>query len=151
MQRTVKEVMTAQYRACDEADHLGTAALRMWEADCGILPILSGRKLVGVVTDRDLCMGLALKNCRPDERTVREVASGVLYSCTPGATLSAALATMAAHRVRRLPVLDDGQLVGMLSLNDIVLAAGEPGAPAAQQVLDALRNICAHRRLPVAA
>ena len=56
---------------------------------------------------------------------------------------------MAAHRVRRLLVVLKGRLVGVVSMNDIVLAAGEPGAPDAQQVLEALRAICAHRRLPV--
>lgn len=143
----VNEVMTRECRACDPSDSLAAAALRMWEADCGILPVVDGGKVVAVITDRDICMALALKGCRPNERAVAEVASAGLWSCAPGDDVVAALSTMAHHRVRRLPVIEDGRLAGMLSMNDIVTCAGENEA-LRQPILSALEKICAHRTLP---
>jgi len=143
----VSEVMTRECKACDPSDSLAAAALRMWEADCGILPVVDGGKVVAVITDRDICMALALRGCRPNERTVAEVASAMLWSCAPGDDVVAALSTMAHHRVRRLPVLDEGRLAGMLSMNDIVTCAGENEAMR-QPILSTLESICARRTLP---
>jgi CBS domain-containing protein len=146
----VKELMTREVKACDPSDNLATAAIRMWEGDCGILPIVDGGKVVGVITDRDICMALAFHDARPSERWVAEVSSGVVHGCAPGDDIVAALDTMGRQRVRRLVVLDEGRLVGLLSMNDIVECAGENEA-LRQPILDAIERICAHRSLPAVA
>lgn len=146
----VHELMTRECRACDASDSLGSAAIRMWEADCGILPVVEDGRVVAVITDRDICMALVLKGCRPDERNVAEVASGELFTCAPEEDLDEALATMGRKKVRRLPVLEKGRLVGMLSLNDVVTCAGE-NPTLREPILGALERICAHRTLPAAA
>jgi CBS domain-containing protein len=145
----VEQLMTRSCRACDPDESLASAALRMWDADCGILPVVEGGKVIGVITDRDICMALALKGSRPNERAVGEVSSGTLWSCAPGDAVVDALATMGRHRVRRLPVVEGGRLVGMLSLNDVVATASE-SAELGRPFLAALSSICAHRDLPAA-
>ena len=147
MKVNVKDLMTTDVKACDPADSLASAAIRMWDGDCGILPVVDGGRVVGVITDRDISMSLALRAARPDERAVAEVSSGQLHSCSPEDDVLEALATMGRQRVRRLVVLDNGRLAGMLSMNDIVACAGENEA-LRKPILSAMEKICAHRTLP---
>ncbi|HLF55300.1 MAG TPA: CBS domain-containing protein [Thermoanaerobaculia bacterium] len=148
----VEEVMSRELRACAPEDDLGRAAIEMWRGDCGMLPVVWAGRVVGVVTDRDICMGLALKGCAPAERRVREVMSGEVYSCVPEDDLGDALELMASRRVRRLPVLEGDRLVGVLSMNDVLLNAEHRGHPPAREILAALRAICTPRHeLPSAA
>ena len=152
----VKEIMTPNPKACGPDDTLGAAAQLMWDADCGILPVEEAGKLVGVVTDRDMYIALATRNRLPSDVRVSEVATKATSTCQPEDDVLAALATMKQKSVRRLPVVGpEGVLVGVLSMNDIVLAAGpKKGNVATEAVVDALQAICAHSRRtpqPVAA
>jgi CBS domain-containing protein len=145
----VQEVMTKTVRPCAPDDDLATAAMILWDHDCGVAPVVDAAgKVVGVITDRDICMAVATKLRSPVDITVGEVSSGRAHTCRPEDDLAAALGTMRAVRVRRLPVVDDeGTLQGILSINDLVLRAGEggktPGFPD-REVMDTLRAICAH-------
>ena len=123
----VKEVMTGQPAAVWITDSLASAAVSMWENDCGILPILKdGRKVVGIITDRDICMATAIRNRPESTISVEEVMSGNVYSVTPNDDIHKALELMREHKVRRLPVLNKlGELKGIVSMNDIVLKAEE--------------------------
>jgi CBS domain-containing protein len=138
----VENVMSRDVVSCGPDEALGQAAMRMWNADCGMLPVMWGGRLIGVVTDRDICMGLALEGARPSERRVREVMSKEVCSCIPDDDLGDALETMASRRVRRLPVVDGDELVGVVSMNDIVVHAEERGHPPTRQILSTLRAIC---------
>lgn len=140
---TVEDVMSRDVLSCGPDDDLGVAALKMWNGDCGVLPVVWGGRLVGMITDRDICMGLALEGARPKERRVREVMSQEVYSCIPDDEIGDALETMASRRVRRLPVVDGDELVGVVSMNDIVVHAEDRGHPPVRQILAALRAICA--------
>jgi CBS domain-containing protein len=144
----VQDVMSREVLACGPDDDLGKAAMTMWNGDCGSLPVVWGGRLVGMVTDRDICMGLALADARPDQRRVREVMSKEVYSCIPDDDLGDALETMASRRVRRLPVVDADALVGIVSMNDIVVHAQDRGHPPMRQILGALRAICSPRSEP---
>ena len=146
----VQDVMTAAPEACRPEDNLGEAVGLMWAADCGVLPVTdhSGH-VAGILTDRDICVALGTRNQRAADVRVDSVMQTTVHTCQPSEDVLSALARMGDHRVRRLPVVDTlGRLVGILSLNDVVLAAGggpgvRPGA-----VLDAFRAVSAHQ-LPV--
>ncbi len=100
----------------------------MWEQDCGIVPVLNdeGSKVVGVVTDRDICMATWSRNLAPTNVLVSQAMSSDLAFCSPGDTLADAEATMRSRQIRRLPVLDaDSKLVGILSIADITRLAGQ--------------------------
>jgi CBS domain-containing protein len=101
-------------------------------------------ELVGVVTDRDMYIALATQNARAAQLKVGAVATKKLASCAPEDDVQAALATMRQSRVRRLPVVGfGGAVLGILSMNDIVLAAGA-GKVASEDVVQTLQAICAH-------
>jgi CBS domain-containing protein len=148
----VKEIMTCSPSVCDLNESLAEAAKTMWDADCGVLPVVKdGREVVGLITDRDICMAMAVRDCQPDAVSAEEVITGDVYSVAPEDELQTALELMQQHQVHRLPVINpEGELEGMLSMNDIVLTAKEQMNDEAQEisyadVVDTYKAICAHR------
>ena len=148
----VKEVMSTNPKACTLTDNLSAAAGLMWENDCGILPVVAeGGKVVGLITDRDICMAANLKNERLSNLAVEDVISGDVYACKPEENIRSALKIMQENRVRRLPVIaTDGTLQGILSMNDLVLKADEPKEKKAPElsygdVVNTYKSICQHR------
>jgi CBS domain-containing protein len=142
----IKDIMTADPRTCSPDTNLAAAAELMLKADCGILPVVDGEgKLVGVVTDRDMYIALATRNQLASQLTVGEVAQKQVFACEPDDDVHAVLATMKQHHIRRLPVEGFGRTVaGVVSLNDILLAAGARKAVRSDEVVDTLQAICAH-------
>ena len=122
----VTDVMQRSVKVCGVSTTLETAGLLMWDADCGALPVVddSGRT-VGIITDRDIAMTAALNHKPLWEITCGELAgSRPLYTCQADEDVKQAVKTMWAQKVRRLPVVDqDGELVGILSMDDIVASA----------------------------
>jgi CBS-domain-containing membrane protein len=148
----VKEVMSTNPKVCTLGDNLSAAAGLMWEHDCGILPVVAeGGKVVGLITDRDICMAANLKNQRLSNLAVEDVISGDVYACKAEENIRNALKTMQENKVRRLPVIAaDGTLQGILSMNDVVLKADEPKEKKAPElsygdVVNTYKSICQHR------
>lgn len=119
----VRELMTTDVKACSPDTNLATAASRMWEWDCGALPVVDeAGTFIGMITDRDICMAVATRHRLAAEILVREVSSGAIYVCQPNDDVQLALKTMRQEQVRRLPVVNaEGILQGILSTNDLVL------------------------------
>jgi CBS domain-containing protein len=126
--------------------------MAMWQEDCGAIPVVEDGKPIAVITDRDICMAAALNSQGTHELKVGDVTSNEVFTCKSSDGVDKALAKMRRHKVRRLPVVDSRKkLVGMLSMNDIVLAASTSGskpAPALEEVLATMQGICEHRTLP---
>ena len=90
-----------------------------------VQPVVQDGKLAGVVTDRDMYIALATRNKRASETTLGEVVQTPVYTCGPDDDVQAALETMNQHCVRRLSVEGfGGTIMGIVSMNDIVLASG---------------------------
>ena len=141
----IKDIMTAEPRTCSPETNLAAAAALLMDGDCGVLPIVDGGKLVGIVTDRDMYIALATRNARPSEMTVSDVHHGPVYTCSPEDDVQTALAMMKQHSVRRLPVEGfGGTVMGIVSMNDILLSAGAKKDKQDAAVLDTFRSICAH-------
>lgn len=125
----VKEIMTPNAKAIWLTESLADAAQLMWENDCGVLPIIKdGRKVIGMITDRDICMAAAMRDSNPSHVCVEDVMTGLVYSVNPEDEIDQALEAMQEHKIRRLPVVNaDGELEGILSINDVVLHANAEG------------------------
>jgi CBS-domain-containing membrane protein len=95
----------------------------MWNANCGFLPVeATDGKVIGVITDRDICIALGTRSRVAGDIAVGEVMSGKLYSCAPDDDIHLALQTLKEGKVRRLPVIaQKGSLVGVISMDDILL------------------------------
>jgi CBS domain-containing protein len=153
---TVKELQTSQVKSCSGETDLAAAAKIMWDSDCGVVPVVDHeRTVVGMITDRDICIATATRSANPSEIRVLDVMSrSGLHSCTPGDDVRSALDTMKKHRIRRLPVVDrQERLVGILSLNDLVMRASlRTGADVpGDQLLETLQAISAHSTKTVSA
>jgi CBS domain-containing protein len=143
---TVKDIMTPKPVTCSPGTNLAAAAALMLDADCGILPVVDDQgKIVGVVTDRDMYIALATRNTLASQVTVGEVARKGVFTCGPDEDVHGALAKMKEHRVRRLPVEGfGGTVAGIVSMNDLLLAAGPRKAVRTDEVVDTFQAICAH-------
>jgi CBS domain-containing protein len=141
----IKDIMTGEPRTCSPDTNLAAAAALMLDGDCGILPVVADGKLVGVVTDRDMYIALATRNKRASDITVGEVVQTPVHTCGPDDDVEAALETMKQHCVRRLPVEGfGGTIMGIVSLNDIVLASGPRKPVRDTEIVSTLQAICAH-------
>lgn len=119
----VRAVMNPRVKFCGLKTTLAEAARIMGDNDCGALPVVDDeKKVLGMITDRDICLAMASANRFPSEIPVEQVMSKQVYACGPDEKVGAALQTMQNRKVRRLPVTDgDSKLVGILSMDDIVL------------------------------
>lgn len=147
----VQDVMTRDVKTCRIDDNVSNAAREMWMRNCGVLPVVDDRQqVIGILTDRDICIAAGSKNREPSSIPVSEVMTRTLYSCAPEADIREALQIMRQRQVRRLPVVDaKGKLCGILSLDDVALKAREAAKPAelsAEDVEITLEAIC--RRCP---
>ena len=141
----VSDLMTQHPVTCSPETNLSEAAALMLQGDCGILPVVADGQLCGVVTDRDLFIALGTRNRQPSAVTVAEVVTGAVVTCSPDDDIHNVLATMKQHAIRRVPVLGfGGTVIGMVSLNDLVLAAGPRKAVQGVEVVDTLKAICSH-------
>jgi CBS domain-containing protein len=149
----VKDVMTRNVKSCRPEGSLDQAAILMWDNDCGVLPVVdSESRVMGMITDRDIAIAASTKGRLPTQINVGEVMSGNVYACAEDEDIKSALHTMRREKVRRLPVINyDGKLAGILSLNDIVLRAGEARTGWApeishEEVVSTFKAICEHPR-----
>ncbi len=150
----VEELMTSCIWACTPDTTLDQAVRLMEEHDCGWLPVVPGRgrhSVVGVITDRDICLaahhhGTSLKNV-----LVREVMSVDVVTCSLKDEVSTAWSLLRRSKVRRLPVIDEeGQLVGLVTLAQLARFAGEraPLGASTMQVAKTLASISRPSRGP---
>ncbi|MEX2490567.1 MAG: CBS domain-containing protein [Nitrospirales bacterium] len=147
----VKDLMTKSASTCDEQTNLSSAALMMWDGDCGILPMVDERrKVVGVITDRDLSLAMASKNRFPADILVGEIVEkGDIVACSPDDDVKKALNIMGEHQIRRLPVVNEqGQIQGILSINDLILhSQAESGDLSDKNVMEAMKAICSQQAI----
>ena len=116
----VREFMTTDARCIKEGQSLVDAARMMMDLDCGSLPICGDDgKLTGMVTDRDIVLKCVAAGRNPADMTARDLATGRPHWVDADANIDAAIELMERHQVRRLPVIADHKLVGIISQGDI--------------------------------
>ena len=146
----VRNLMTQNPRSCHANDNLDAAARVMWETDCGAVPIVDdGGHVVGIVTDRDICMAAYTQGQPLWSIPVGVAMARDVITCSSDDDVDVAERSMCDARIRRLPVVDaDQRLVGMLSLNDLAREAvnnGHTDAPRSADVTRTLAAICEPR------
>jgi len=117
----VEDVMTREVAECRPEDTCSFAAKIMWERDCGCVPVVDASGCVcGVITDRDICMAAYTRGRPLHEIAVQSAMSKDPQSVRPEDSIEHAQELMRRSRVRRIPVLDEGHLAGMLSIGDLL-------------------------------
>lgn len=132
----VKQIMSQPVATCRSNDPLHIAAQRMWDSDCGVVPVVNDEGCaVAMITDRDICMAAYTQGKPLAEIEVRSAMSHEFFSCGPNDSLQEVEEMMRSHSIRRVPVLDEvGRPVGIVSMNDLVMSEdghqGYTSAPA---------------------
>lgn len=125
-----KDIMTPEPQLCLPFEPVIKAARIMKEWDCGVVPVvedMEGRRLVGIVTDRDLSVGVVAAGKIPEEVPVEECMTPDPYFCNAEDDLNGALYLMQKRQVRRVPVVDEnGACCGMISLADVAMGVVAP-------------------------
>lgn len=141
----VKQVMARRLATVAVDDTLADAVSLMRERSCGFLPVLADEALVGVVTDRDAAFAALNHQVALGEIRVRDAMKTQVVSCRPEDDIAQVHFLMRRALVRRLPVLDNGTLVGIISLADlarVAMEAEDDGAQARQRVGETLGQVC---------
>ena len=125
MAKSIRDAMTEDPRSIGASASVVEAARLMREDDIGSLPITDDEKLVGMITDRDITTRVVAEAADPGMTPVGDVYSRDLISVEPDKDLDDALRLMARHQVRRLPVVENGRLVGIVAQADIALRDDE--------------------------
>lgn len=147
----IENVMSSEVVTCAPGDSLNRAAQLMWERDCGCLPVVDEEgEVVGIITDRDICMATYTRGVALREASVDSAMSHPAITCRVDDNVAQVEQLMKAHRVRRIPVVDelDG-LVGMITVGDLARSAeahGLRGAITAPGVTRTLASICEPRQ-----
>ncbi|GAA0445981.1 CBS domain-containing protein [Lentibacillus halophilus] len=119
--KSLKDVMSTDVAVCRKEDTLYDSAMKMKERNTGVIPVCSEDKtLLGVITDRDLVLrGYAER--KPDTTAVKDVMSGELFYESSETSVQEAADTMAQKQIRRLPIVENDKLTGIVSLGDLSL------------------------------
>jgi CBS domain-containing protein len=147
---TVRELQTSDVKTVGPDTDLAVVAKLMWDGDCGAVPVVTHeREVIGMITDRDICIAAATRSKSPAEIRAGEVIGDKrgVHAVKPDDDVRVALRTMRKHRVRRLPVVDQQQrLTGIVSINDLAINASStlPDSVPAQELLETFQAICSH-------
>jgi CBS domain-containing protein len=118
--KTVKDIMTKDCVTVTLKDNVYEVAVAMAKQDIGFVPVVEGKQLIGVITDRDLVVrGYAQKN--EGSAKVEKVMSREVATVTPDTSVDEAAKLMAKNQIRRLPVVENGNLVGVVAIGDLAV------------------------------
>jgi len=125
----IKEIMTHNVEVVSPGDTLEQAARRMEELDVGPLPVCEGKRVVGMITDRDITVRATAAGCDPKTTLVGDAMSQDIISCYEDQDVQDAARLMKEKQIRRLLVMSRGnELVGIVSLGDLATEdQGQPG------------------------
>jgi CBS domain-containing protein len=119
----IRDVMTPNPRTVSPDDSIESAARIMRDEDTGAVPVVQDGRPVGMLTDRDIVIRAVAEG--GSARSVREVVTERLISVSPDASTREATDLMSEHQIRRLPVVENNRLVGIVSLGDLAVKEGK--------------------------
>jgi CBS domain-containing protein len=122
--RTVSDVMTGDPATVEPSATVEEAAQKMKESDAGAVLVVDGDELKGIVTDRDIAVDAVAEGEGGDAK-VEDIAAADPATVSPDDGIDKAIETMREHKVRRLPVVEDGKPVGVVSIGDLAAEADE--------------------------
>lgn len=118
----LKEIMVEDTKTCRPSQNLLDAARLMRRVNCGVVPIIDeNKKVLGMLTDRDICLCAADEDRKLSAIRISEAMTPKAYSCHPNDSIDEAIEVMRQHQVRRVPIVDDdGVLKGIVTMDDII-------------------------------
>lgn len=121
---SVADIMTREVQTVTGSTDLLTVARHMRDLNVGVIPVVENGQLLGIITDRDIVIRAVAMGINAQAELVRDYMSPDPATVPPDLDVSAAAQLMAREQIRRLPVVEDGKLVGILSIGDVAVDAG---------------------------
>ena len=121
MAQTVRDVMTEKPLALQAGTTLTEAARAMRDHDVGTVVLLDDDQIAGIVTDRDITIRAVAEGMDPNNTVLSQVGSQELATVSPDTSLDEAVKLMRSRAVRRLPVVEDGRPIGIVSIGDLAV------------------------------
>ncbi|SFE11051.1 CBS domain-containing protein [Bacillus sp. OV194] len=118
--KTISDIMTTNVDACSPQDSIYEIAVKMKQDNVGVIPVCEGKKLLGVITDRDIVIR-AVAEKKQGSTKVTDVMSSELVTGSPDMNIEEASDLMSKDQIRRLPIVENSNLVGIVSLGDIAV------------------------------
>jgi CBS domain-containing protein len=131
----IRDVMTPDPRCVSPSDSIKDAARIMRDEDTGAVPVVEDGRPVGILTDRDIVVRAVAEDSQLN-RPVRDIVTSGVLSASPDMSTREAAELMSEHQIRRLPVVENDRLVGIVSLGDLAVKEGRDS-----RVGDALQHI----------
>lgn len=128
MATSIKDVMAHELVSLTPASTAAEAARAMRDRDVGDVIVMDGSRLVGLVTDRDITVRAVAEGRNPAECRLSEICSGEIATVSPDDPIEAAVGIMRERAVRRVPVVDGGRPVGIVSIGDLAIERDERSA-----------------------
>lgn len=137
----IQEIMTDKIVAVSQHEPVSHAARLMKRHNLGVLPVCDDKgHLRGILTDRDIVTRCIAADMAPEDTKIREIMSRGIRTCSSQDDIKTALDSMSREQIRRLPIVDEGKLVGMVSLGDLA-RSGLHAMEAAEALTDISANI----------
>lgn len=138
----VRDLMTERIAKALPDTTLEEIAMMMKTENTGAIPVVDEDELIGMVTDRDIILRCVAEGGDPTQMTAEDIVSEDLETIDPDSGLEEAMELMSQKQVRRLPVVDNGELIGMISLGDIAVKQNDPqgSGRALQQVSQGVKE-----------
>ena len=131
----IRDVMTPNPTCVSPNDSIQSAARIMRDEDTGVVPVVENGRAVGMVTDRDIVVRAVAEDGQLS-KSIRDIVTGNIVSASPDMSTREAAELMSEHQVRRLPVVENNHLVGIVSIGDLAVKEGRDS-----RVGDALQHI----------
>ncbi|MDP4090126.1 MAG: CBS domain-containing protein [Bacillota bacterium] len=117
----IRDVMTKDVAYVDVNDTVERAAQLMSQYDIGSVPVCESGKVVGIITDRDITLRSVAKGTESKNQVVRDIMTSNPVFCSPDQDVHDAVRIMSERQIRRLPIVENGGLVGMVALGDVAV------------------------------
>ena len=117
--KTVSQIMTTNIEVCTPHDPLTTAAKIMRDVDCGSVPVCEGKKVVGIITDRDIVINCVADGKDSNKVHCHDCMTTDVVTCDSNTDIHECARIMAQHQIRRIPVVENGEIVGICAIGDL--------------------------------
>ena len=132
---SVRDVMTKDVKCCETHDSVTAAAKIMRDINCGSVPVCEGKEIIGMITDRDIVIHCVAESLDCNSVHCHDCMTTDIITCSPDIDVHECARKMADHQIRRIPVVENGEIVGICAIGDLAtvnIYANEAGEALSQ-------------------
>ncbi|MGM0904430.1 MAG: CBS domain-containing protein [Bacillota bacterium] len=115
----VQEIMTKDVKVCTPHESVTAAAKIMRDVNCGSVPVCEDKKVIGMITDRDIVLNVVADGEDSNGVHCHDCMTGEVITCSPETDVHECARLMADHQIRRIPVVENGEMIGICAIGDL--------------------------------